>query len=173
MNFRTTVTVCIALVLPFPLYSDEPKKDASRLMIEDGADLFSPEGIQKAQDLAGPKAKPAQQILVLTVKSLPEEKKADYEKAKNKMDFGQMWCKEEAAKRKFKGLLVLICVEPPQVHMFGSTKDLSKEMAKKAWDQLAGGMQAGMKPGSEKLQTTARDKGLLEAVQSIKDGFAK
>jgi len=181
MNSRTFVILCIVLVLSSPVRSDEPKKDTpspdskqedakNRLTVEDGAELFSVLGIQKAQDLAGAKAKPTQQMMILTVKSLPEQKKADYAKAKNKVDFYQLWCKDEAAKRKFKGLLLLICIDPPQVQILAS-KSFSQEVAKKSVDQMVGGIQAGLKLESAELRIAAHDKGLLEAVQSIKEGL--
>jgi hypothetical protein len=159
----------------------DPKKlvDA-RLIVEDDGGLFSEDGIKRAKEtLSAWRDKLPQEVYIHTMKELPKSDKTTWEKIDKKNtsavnDFWAELAKNGARTSKAKGIYMLICRSPGHIQVItdrptrerGFQGSNERKVIALLRDSFT---EAKEKP--EKEQSEIRDKGLLKAIEYIKDQY--
>lgn len=159
----------------------------ARLIVSDPGELFSSDAIKKAKaSMAEVKDRFSREMSIITYKELPEDRKKAYDKldkedktARNR--FFRDWAIEEAKGDRARGVFVLICRSPGQVHILADSAIRAKGFTIRDEEQVRDllvarfreAKEAKEKNKSDEEQTTIRDKGLLAAVDFVKDAYKK
>jgi uncharacterized protein len=123
-------------------------------------------------------------MYILTFKELPEAKKKAFEKldkddkaARGK--FFRDWAIEEAKDEKASGVFVLICRKPGQVEILADKAIRDKGFTHRDEEHIAELLISKLREAAEtkdktpQEQTAIRDKGLIAAVDFVRDAYKK
>jgi uncharacterized protein len=156
---------------------EQPKVDG-RLIVEDRAEMFSPEAVKKAKGiLAEVRDTAAREMNVYTFTEIPESKKKEFAKLESstqKNDFFHAWAKEELIGSR--GVVVFVCRSPGHVQVFADKQIRDKGFANRDEEHvlklfLERFKEAKDKPKEE--QAAIRDKALLSAAEFVRDEYKK
>lgn len=159
---------------------DPPAKAEGRLIVEDSAALFSADAIKKAKEiLAEVKDLGMREMTVTTFKEIPESKKKEFETAKtnesSRVRFFSDWAKAEA--KGSRGVIVLICVNPPRIQSAVDKQMRDKGFAKKDEtaldDLLLAKFRETLKIDKAEEKAALRDKALIQAAEHVRDVYKK
>lgn len=147
------------------------------LTVHDNAKMFSADGIKKAKDaFASEKFDSPTRILVTTYNGLPEKKKEEYGKLKNKAEkdaFAAQWARDEAKAEGAKGIFVLISENPNHLRVLSSeqmrvNREFGDKKDERMSDILLDAFKSSVKQTGDEQKAT-RDGGLLKAVEYARE----
>jgi uncharacterized membrane protein YgcG len=176
----TLATLAIAgLMTASPALASKPAPSKPGvLIVEDGAGLFSRDGIKKAKnEFAQLKSTNERQVTILTMSTLPAADAAEFDKigADDKTAARGFWAdftQREVRGERAKGVFVLVCRKPGHVHIVAdrAMRDQGFDAGKQNKIReilLASFNDAKGKQDAE--ATPIRDKGLFDAVSTLRD----
>lgn len=157
----------------------EPVKTDARLIVADSAGLFSPDGIKKAKAaLSEVRSAASREMHIVTFKELPESRKKTFEEIKDpgpRDAFYVNWAKEEA--KGARGVFVLICMNPARIQVLADKEVRSKGFTvqddERVRDLLIERFRETRKIEKEQEKMALRDRGLLAAVEFVRDAYKK
>src|SRR5262245_15680535 len=163
-----------------PALASKSESHAGELRVLDSAELFTPAGIKSAQTvLEGQKFGSPTRVTVETFKSIPDDKKADYELVKDdptrRAEFFSTWAKQEAKSEQVKGIYILIVQTPSHLNVASSEQmELDRGFGPNKLKHVRDGLTDGFKSSNWKKGDEARnvrDDALQKAVEYITDNL--
>ncbi len=168
----------LAVATPAVLASKVPVATPSKgqMTVQDDAAVFHPDSVIKAEaKFHGVTFKSPTHVKVLTMKSVPEAKRADYEKAKGepnaKKRFLEEWTRELAKLETDRGVFVLVCLETQRIEVVSDRQiDLYRHFDDSRCEKMAERMAAsfkGLDKKPEEEKKHARGDGLLHGTDYL------
>ena len=159
---------------------DLPKVDG-RLIVEDNAGLFGPDGIRKAKGiLAEVRDHQQRQMEVITVRELSESKQKEIDKLTDAADrerFFTELTREEAKICQAMGVFVAIYRKPFHVKVLCDKETRNKGFSladeQRIKDAFVEKLNEASKAEKEDEKQVLRDKGLLNAAECVRDTYKK
>jgi hypothetical protein len=178
MKKLLTVTAALVAVafLAGPVLAE--KGVASSISIDDKAGAFTADGIKKAEDaFHAVTFKSPTHLNIVTYKTVPENKRSEYDTAKANKDtkarFFKNWTTELAEKRGSRGVFVLVSMEGAHVHAIDdrqtdSRRGFDDADLKRVEEKIGDGFVKGNKMKDNEAEAKkARDEGLVNAVNYV------
>jgi hypothetical protein len=158
----------------------ERPKIEGRLIVEDRAELFSPEGVKRAKAILGEiKDTTHREMSLVTFRVLPEAKKREYDKLDSPASRRRLfsdWARDEARDQKARGVFVLVCRSPGHIEILVDKAIRDKGFSARDEERVVAFLLEKFKDAKDKPedeQTAIRDKGLLNAAEYVRDAYKK
>jgi len=180
---RAVLPLILAAACATPVFAQskkDPPKIEGRLIVDDGAGLFTTDGMKKAKAMfLDIKDRYSREMLIVTYKELTAAQKKDFEKLEKpeaKQQFWSEWGKTEMAALKPHGVAVLICRSPGHIQVYADNSIRTQGFTVHDEQLVMKGLLETMKEAKDKPeaeQAAIRDKGLLNAAEFVRDAYKK